>query len=638
MTLTQTSWLPVALVLGNLAANLPLRAAEPNFVAGWSDDSRSTADEVVDWQRLESRPTLGGRLLLDAKNPIRWLCDTRLIDLAPASARVEFVGGDCLPGRVVAYAEHSTGSGSLACLMVAPGIDVDLPGQHRELIAVRLDLVRRIIWQPHGAGQIEPGSLVLADGRRLAFRSIRWNELGVEVLAGEQPARFALDELAELHLPEPDAWDAHVRMLALLSPDLSARLMRLDAAGGSRITTSLARFQARSVGGDAPQKWFHLVQPAWTQEALCIAHRLIRLRTFASPQAVPLCWFRPAASRHRGTFSPGWSEAQIDKNVQGGPLCAGGQPYGWGFGTHAHHELEFDLPASARTFHTRIGLDQVVAGGGCARARILVGGKAVFASPLLIGSGKPADSGILAIGATGPVRLALVADAAAQDRPPGADPFDVRDAVDWLEPVIGFDPVELRREIARAADRALWGPTGWTADAVAAGSWRVVNRFSDADHAHPRFRSLVALDAAADARPSLAHRTGANLGTAVAGAPAAPGEQSHVRDCHQWPAAAAARDSAAGRNGRTQAYRPVAGRIRWPGRVFDPLRSGRPAGPHRLARGRRRGRASRGRHAVTPQRPAAPPEQMATPPSEWSLVRARMVTRSSEPWGFIPTV
>ena len=134
-------------------------------------------------------------------------------------------------------------------------------------------------------------------------------------------------------------------------------------------------------------------------------------------------------------------------------------------------------------------------GGGCARGRILVDGKAIFASPLLIGSDRTADSTALSVGSTTPRRLTLVSDAAEKDRPPGADPFDVRDVVDWLEPVVAFDQAELRREIESAAPRALWGPSGWTVDQLARGGWHVVNQFSDGDHAHPCFRPLLALDA-----------------------------------------------------------------------------------------------------------------------------------------------
>jgi hypothetical protein len=482
------------LVLACLAAGTWLSAAEPNFVAVWSDDSRSEADEVREWHRLDSHPTLGGRQLFDPKNPIRWLRDTRITETAPAAARVEFVGGDCLPCRVVGYLESSTGDGSLPRLLVEPSIEIDLPRQHRNQIGVRLDFVRRIVWQSHGA-PTEPGTLVLADGRVVSFRSIRWTASGVQVLTDGQPAQFEFADMAELHLPPADAWTAHLRALALLTRDQFARLMRIEADRGTRMTTSLARFQARSVGGDEPQKWFHLVQPAWSLEALAIPHRLIRQRTFVSPQEVPLSWLSPVASRHRGAFSAGWGGVQIDRNVQGGLLRSGGLSFGWGLGTHAHHELDFDLPASARKFRTHVGLDQMVTVGGCARGRVLVDGKAIFASPLLIGSDRTADSAVLSVGSTTPRRLTLVSDAAEQDRPSGADPFDVRDVVDWLEPTVGCDQIELWREIESAAPRALWGPSGWTVDQLVRGGWHVVNEFSDGDHAHPCFRPLLALDA-----------------------------------------------------------------------------------------------------------------------------------------------
>ena len=159
------------------------------------------------------------------------------------------------------------------------------------------------------------------------------------------------------------------------------------------------------------------MQPAWTQEVLSVAHRQIRLRTFASAQELPLSWLPATASRHHGVFSSSWSEPQIDQNVQGGLLRAAGQPYGWGFGTQADHELEFNLPTSARTFRTRIGLDQLRSGGGW-RGRVVIGGTTAFESPLLVGSTRTVDSGTLPIGATAPRRLVLVADAAAKDRPP----------------------------------------------------------------------------------------------------------------------------------------------------------------------------------------------------------------------------
>jgi hypothetical protein len=480
-------------VLVCLSAGPPLPAAESRFVAVWADGTRTADDEVREWHKVDSRPTLKGQPLFDAKNPASWLCDTQLTEVAAPRAFVEFAGGDRLPGRVVAYAESSATNGAIPHLLVAPTVEIDLPGKHREQIGVRLDMVRRIVWQASAGGRLPPGTIRLADGRRIAFRGLRWDAGGVQALGDDGRVQLAFGEIAELSLPVADQWVALYRMLALLSPDLSSRLLRLEALGGSRITTSLARLQPRAVRGAEPAHWYHLAQPAWSLEALCIPHRQIRLRTFADPREMPLSWFEPQSSRHQGAFSSGWSNWQADSNVQGGALRSGGQMFAWGFGTHAHHELEFDLPAPARAFRTRIGLDQVVAGGGCARGRIVGGDKTLFESPLLVGATQVVASGSLALESAASRRLLLVADAAMSGAPAGGDPLDVRDVVDWLEPVLVFDPHDLERAVEQAAPRALWGSGGWTVDPLAAGSWRVTNRFRGDDAAHPIFRPLLEL-------------------------------------------------------------------------------------------------------------------------------------------------
>ena len=101
---------------------------------------------------------------------------------------------------------------------------------------------------------------------------------------------------------------------------------------------------------------------------------------------------------------------------------------------------------------------------------MLIGGKTAFENPLLVGSGHTADSRGAVARRGVPRRLTLVADAAAMNRPPGADPFDVRDAVDWLEPVVGFAPDHLRREIGVGRARALCGDraAGWSINSFAA--------------------------------------------------------------------------------------------------------------------------------------------------------------------------
>ena len=47
--------------------------------------------------------------------------------------------------------------------------------------------------------------------------------------------------------------------------------------------------------------------------------------------------------------------------------------------------------------------------------------------------------------------LVLAADSAHTNRPRGADPLNIRDRLDWLEPTLTFHPEQLRDEVTRVA-------------------------------------------------------------------------------------------------------------------------------------------------------------------------------------------
>ena len=49
------------------------RAEPPCYAAVWVDGPRSAADEVQDWQRVDTQPALAGRKLFDPKTPLRTL-------------------------------------------------------------------------------------------------------------------------------------------------------------------------------------------------------------------------------------------------------------------------------------------------------------------------------------------------------------------------------------------------------------------------------------------------------------------------------------------------------------------------------------------------------------------------------------
>jgi hypothetical protein len=71
-----------------------------------------------------------------------------------------------------------------------------------------------------------------------------------------------------------------------------------------------------------------------------------------------------------------------------------------------------------------------------------------YKSPLLTGSSRAYDLGRVVLAGDPPRTLSLVSAAAHNDRPPGADPFEIRDHVDWLEPIVELDRKALLAAIA----------------------------------------------------------------------------------------------------------------------------------------------------------------------------------------------
>ncbi|HEX4148754.1 MAG TPA: NPCBM/NEW2 domain-containing protein, partial [Pirellulales bacterium] len=346
------------------------------YTALWSDGSRSSAPEILDWSGATGRPRLNDRLLFDTRNPARWVRDNSLKLEPRPTAFVEFIGGDLLPGKVVGFAAGSAiAYESLPPhLLVEPGLRIDLPGMRgREHLRVLPDMIRRVVWKTGEERRYQPGTAFLADGRRLSYRSLRWGATGVRLLTENGPQTVALADLAEIHLPSRDPWELYAGQLAVLDPSGKSRLLRIETPEGLRATTSLDRIRPRAEGDAAnPDTWQFAFQPAWTLDAMFVEHRRIALRRLLSATRAPLDWLEPSASRHHGALSSAWEHFESDANVQGGPLACGGQPFDWGFGVHARHELEFELPDMARAFRTWLGLDQLAGSGGCARGLIYV--------------------------------------------------------------------------------------------------------------------------------------------------------------------------------------------------------------------------------------------------------------------------
>jgi hypothetical protein len=472
-------------------------AEEPAFTASFSDGFYVTDAKLVDWQNSGSQPRLNDRPLF-AGQGVRWVQNQSLQTPILPDSFVEMVGGDRFPGRVL---EYSDGTASYderlaAHLIVKPEIGVDYPDQiARSVVRVLASALRRVVWQRRGSDRYQPGTLFYVDGRQTPFRTLRWSSDAVLVLLEDGSRRVPFSEIAEVHLPRRDAWDAYYDALAVLTPDCTARLMRVETVSGLVALVSLDRFQARAVSGDS-SGWYHMLQPAWSLDPLWVKHSTIAWRRFFQPQQVALSMIEPESAVQHSTFSGGrpW---QVDRSVAGTPLHSAGKTFGWGWGVHAYIELAFPVPATASSFRTLVGLDNAAGRGGCAVARAYFNRAdpqqpsqtPLFQTPTMIGAAEVHDSGPLSVPYEGNTKLILVADSSPANPPAGADPFDIRDMVNWLEPAFDLDLEKLKAEVGKRLPDSLPAWQGWTVDLASGARLQVTHRWDASDGRNQQYRT-----------------------------------------------------------------------------------------------------------------------------------------------------
>jgi len=237
--------------------------------------------------------------------------------------------------------------------------------------------------------------------------------------------------------------------------------------------------------------WTHIIQPVWSLDPLWVPFSSIRMRWSFAPDKVPLSRVRPAVA-----VSPALLPWRANRNAAGGPLSSGGQQYGWGFGVHARSELTFTLPQHARSFHCRLGLDHFVDNGGCARGRVYVGSTKAgprYESPVMIGSQQTADTGWVSLASAPdvPRRLILQVDPVVRNHPPNADPLNIRDKFDWLDPQIALDPGGLGSEVRKLITEQITAWRGWTAKFDKGGVYTWAGYFDPTAGVDGRFMTTV---------------------------------------------------------------------------------------------------------------------------------------------------
>ena len=466
------------------------------FTGAFADGTRFQGAQLTGWPDSQGQPrvkdpkdqarALGA--VFDAGNPVNWLFNER--NEAPAIPRpcVELFGGDRLPGQVIGYRYGTEQPVERQFAQLLVKLDPDAVQSPYSQVRVRAEAVRKVVWQPRRNDRYTPATLYLADERQISFRALRWSAEGVTLLLNEGGTRsVSFGEIAELHLPRRDPWRAYQETLAFLSPDCTARLMRIETNHGLVLTGTMARSQVTAAA--------HLLQPAWCLEPIGFVHRQLRWWRFFWPYEVPLSIIEPLRAEQHSPLE-GARSWQTDNNVKSQNLRSGGKLYSSGFGLHAYSEVEFELPPMVQAFRTLVGMDEQAGRSGFGRGRLHVNRStenALWQSKVFVGSGDVMATERLPLQgpAQGQKTLILVADAPADGRPANADPLNVRSFVDWLEPSVELDRDRLRAEVGRLLPETIPAWQGWTVSNPRGGNYRLAQRWDVHNPFAPHFVSDV---------------------------------------------------------------------------------------------------------------------------------------------------
>ncbi|MBA3315761.1 MAG: hypothetical protein M3552_03060 [Planctomycetota bacterium] len=480
---------------------------ESRYHSRLADNTMVVGEPIRDWHDVNATPRVGNFPIFDPNRAVDWLVRDTAGGESTPSAYVEFVGGDRMPGEVLGYSsgDESPYRRLPPHLILRPTVAVRRPNTAFDMpVRLESEHVRRVVWQSTSGEPAPPETAVLRDGRRITFRALRWTAEAVSLLLESGVETVPYSALAEVHLAAGDVWDAFFDHAAAALPNGEGRLIQIQTDGGLVALISTQRLRPETHGDNRrTDHWYQAIQPAWCLDTLWVPFSSVTTWRLFSPERVPLTMLDPVVSRSDVVFSAA-RRPLTNAAVTGGPLGDGVVLFGWGVGLHAPCELTIPLPSGAVALRGGFALDPSVGSGGCAKARVnlTTGDKVqqVFESDMLIGASPARGLGRLQLAAVSAEaetsrELVLVADPVYEGRPSGADPFDIRDALNWLAPEIELDPKFAQAELRRRAVSRLPGLAGWEVDPDTSERATVSTRWDTRDWEEPRFRSFVAVDA-----------------------------------------------------------------------------------------------------------------------------------------------
>ena len=413
-----------------------------------------------DGRRIEGSLVLGWRgsgTRIVAEGPARPAIRCLLLDgptadtAAQAEAVLEFHNGDRMRGTLCGYVAGGTEDGG----SIGPQVLV-LPGPEsgkaaNKPVAVAPDWLRRIVFDAPGPSRrCPPRSLVCRDGRVIAFRALRFSQEGVSLLTEHGLMKLAYRELAEVVMPPMDVWEAYHRQLAQIDPQGGADVVRLETGQGMVFTASATGVTAFRDEAEAAASTC-LVEPAWSHVPIPVAWSAVRTIWRAPADVVPLSRLAP--------------DSGCAARQPGQQLEVAGQPQR---GRRRAAQRRRPLPVGLRRPRAQPTGVQPARGGaglsqrpgnrrrggrfGLCRGKGLAqrgAGQAPVPRPAAAQLGAAVFSGDIALPHGKARQLVLAVESGGGLRGLNADPLDIGDHADWLEPVLLLDPAKLRAAVER---------------------------------------------------------------------------------------------------------------------------------------------------------------------------------------------
>lgn len=413
-----------------LAAGGQAAFAAERFVGWLADGTRVTAKGLSAWPLPGSSFRLDNRELLDTENAARFIRDR---DAKPVlkPPYVVLANGDIVPGTLVQLELSDGRMGQPARVQLE--LESPLAPISGSTLSILANRVARVVVAPQ-SGVTTPGMVRTLDGRQLTARAIRWREQGLALLTAEGIVEVELADVAEAVFPAVDRNDAALADNAWASIGHRSAIGRIETKGGAALTAARVSREQDSGRrrGRLSSEVLYYVQPAWADEPLAIPEEEIAACGYRAADEVPLSCLAATTLANRRMIGPvtAWT---ANRNARGGALAAVGLESDIGIAAHAHSEIAFDLPSSARSLELAVGLE--LSAGGCVRCQVITGDGLVLSDSGVF-EGKDGVRRMPAVDVTSVKRVVLVTAAAHEDRPKGADPFDIRDSVVWLQPLV----------------------------------------------------------------------------------------------------------------------------------------------------------------------------------------------------------